>query len=297
MKVIFLGIGYLGYNLFQQMQSDFQCEMWGIPSIYSEKLNEYKQVDLFCKEDLEHVDCTDAIVVDTTGLVRNNAISDEEDAFLSSIVKAYQTLLLQLKEKGMRQFVFLSSGGTVYGNQNQPHKETDSLDPQTLYAKSKVALEKMIQESNVPYLILRLANPYGGYQDAQKKQGVIPILIRCALKQQPFTMWGSEESKRDYLYIDDFAKILKGLLIKGYQNEIFNVGSGKGTSLRDLIEQIEKETGKSIQIQKEEFDVQVIDENVLDIEKLKKALEIDTFVSVEEGIKYEVERLRQEEEA
>ena len=63
----------------------------------------------------------------------------------------------------------------------------------------------MIRQSGLPYLILRLANPYGGHQTTDKKQGVIPILIEKALSHEAFEMWASPHSSRDYIYIEDFA--------------------------------------------------------------------------------------------
>ena len=66
--------------------------------------------------------------------------------------------------------------------------EDAPLHPITLYARSKTRCERVIRQSGLPYLILRLANPYGGHQTTDKKQGVIPILIEKALSHEAFEM-------------------------------------------------------------------------------------------------------------
>ncbi|MBR2830021.1 MAG: NAD-dependent epimerase/dehydratase family protein, partial [Solobacterium sp.] len=258
MRVIFLGCGYLGYNLSRLMADDFAVEMWGIDSPYVSRQSNFHYVNVFDKEAMAAMDMRDAVVIDTVALVANNARDDDETAALQCLRKQYENLLAALKAGGIRLFVFFSSGGTVYGDIAHPAEETDPLSPETLYARSKVLEEEMIRLSGIPYLILRVANPYGGYQIAGKRQGVIPVLIRKALTGETFELWNSEESQRDYIYIDDLAAAISLLLKNNVTNETVNVSAGSGTSLKQLMSAVEQETGNKLEVMRMASDVPVV---------------------------------------
>lgn len=294
MKVIFLGCGYLGYNLSRELKKSFDVEVWGIDSPYVSRTEKFRTVDVFDPSAMSKMDFQDAIVIDTVALIGNNAVSDDDDLALDPILYKYRILFRALKNGGAKRYIFLSSGGTIYGNSLTPIDEGHILDPRTLYAKSKAALEELVQESGLDYLILRPANPYGGYQLTDKKQGVIPIMIEKALREQPFSMWVNSTSIRDYIYIDDFARALKLLLEKDISQEIINIASGEGTSLAQVIELVEKAVGKPLQIHHELNNVEVIQAIVLDISKLKTLTGYQPQVSLEEGIRLETERIKKE---
>lgn len=294
MKVIFLGCGYLGYNLYNQLKDTFDAEVWGIDSPYVEYVDSFKYVNAFNPLDMAKMDVKDAIVVDTVALVANNAESDNDDIALKSIQNKYRILVDCLKEGGAKRFVFLSSGGTIYGDSLEPISEGELIHPKTLYAKSKAAVEDVLQKAHMDYLILRLANPYGGYQIAAKKQGVIPILIRKAIMNETFEMWNNKDSIRDYIYIEDFATALKLLIQNDISREIVNIGSGKGESLETLIQLTEKYTEHKIDIQYKQSNVQQVQAIVLDISKLKRLTGFEPKVSIEQGVQYEVERIKKE---
>ena len=294
MRVIFLGCGYLGYNLSRLMADDFAVEMWGIDSPYVSRQSNFHYVNVFDKEAMAAMDMRDAVVIDTVALVANNARDDDETAALQRLREQYENLLAALKAGGIRLFVFFSSGGTVYGDIAHPAEETDPLSPQTLYARSKVLEEEMIRLSGIPYLILRVANPYGGYQIAGKRQGVIPVLIRKALTGETFELWNSEESQRDYIYIDDLAAAISLLLKNNVTNETVNVSAGSGTSLKQLMSAVEQETGNKLEVMRMASDVPVVQDNVLNIAKLKRLTGFAAAVSIAEGIRRETGRIREE---
>ena len=164
------------------------------------------------------------------------------------------------------------------------------MNPKSLYGKSKMMLEKLIQESGIDYLILRPSNPFGGFQ-ITNGQGVIPILINKALNQEPFDIYVDKNSVRDYFYIDDFVDILDKLIEKDISREILNVGSGVATSLKDVIDWVEKYTEKNIIINEVEKDETAVKSIVLDISKLSNLIDHQNKVSLEEGIKLEIERI------
>ena len=295
MKIICLGCGYLGFNLAAELKQWNQTEVIGLQSPYTSLCPEFKEINAFCEADLDKVDFKDAVVIDTISLLGNNAKSDDEKSVIDSITGKYRFLMEQLKNRGASLFIFMSSGGTVYGNSSEPISEEAQLNPISLYARSKVACEQVIRESGMPYLILRLANPYGGHQTTDKKQGVIPILIEKALKRDCFEMWASPHSSRDYIYIDDFARAIHLLISKGIQNETVNVASQTATSLTEILDEVQEQTGMAIEIHHVNSEVPVVDQIVLNIDKLKRLTGFEIETSIQSGIKKEVIRIRNEQ--
>lgn len=292
MKVIFIGCGYLGMNLSAQLREAATVQTIGLPGPYAPYCADFLAVDAFDERDLDRVDFRDAVVVDTISLLPNNAKSDDEDAMLQRIGQRYSFLLQQLKQRKAAQLVFLSSGGTVYGNAQQPICEEAPLHPVSLYARSKVLCEQLIQNSGLPWLILRLANPYGGYQLTNKRQGVIPTAIEKILAHEEFEMWASPYSSRDYLYIDDFAQALRLLLRRRIVNQIVNIGSQQATSLDQILGIIQRQTGLALAIRHVQSEVPLVDQIVLDIGKLRRLTGFEVRVSLEEGIAREISRIR-----
>jgi len=194
------------------------------------------------------------------------------------------------------RFVFFSSGGTIYGNTDLPISEDHPIAPMSLYARSKAGIEDLIRKSDLPYLILRLSNPYGGYQIAEKKQGVIPILIRRALRNEPFEMYVSGDSVRDYFYISDLGQAVTGLLECGAVNDTVNVGSGQGTSLHEIIRLVQEATGETVSIIQKASEMPVVQSIVLNIDKLKRLTGYEPAVSLREGIAEETLRIKKETE-
>ncbi len=294
MRIIILGAGYLGYNLYGLLKDRFDAEIWGIDSPYVPLLDSFRMVNAFDEAVMDRQEFRDAVIIDAIGLVANTAQSDREEAELEKIRALYGKLTASLKKGGARLFVHFSSGGTIYGNTERPISEADPIAPISLYARSKAVSEQVIRDAGMDYLILRLSNPYGGYQLAEKKQGVIPILIRKALCHEVFEMWVSDSSVRDYFYITDLSAYISALLEKGVCNETVNVGSGQGTSLREIINSVQRHTGQKIRIEHRQSDVPVVQSIVLDITKLKQLTGLGPAVSLEEGIALETARIWRE---
>ena len=248
MRVIILGCGYLGYNLYELLKQRFETELWGIESPYSPLVPEMINVNAFDPGAMAEQNLKDAVVIDAIGLIANNASAENEEEALNRLYIPYSRLITSLKFGGVSRFVFFSSGGTIYGNTDLPISEDHPIAPMSLYARSKAGIEDLIRKSDLPYLILRLSNPYGGYQIAEKKQGVIPILIRRALRNEPFEMYVSGDSVRDYFYISDLGQAVTGLLECGAVNDTVNVGSGQGTSLNEIIRLVQEATGETVSI-------------------------------------------------
>ena len=296
MRVIILGCGYLGYNLYELLKQRFETELWGIESPYSPLVPEMINVNAFDPGAMAEQNLKDAVVIDAIGLIANNASAENEEEALNRLYIPYSRLITSLKLGGVSRFVFFSSGGTIYCNTDLPISEDHPIAPMSLYARSKAGIEDLIRKSDLPYLILRLSNPYGGYQIAEKKQGVIPILIRRALRNEPFEMYVSGDSVRDYFYISDLGQAVTGLLECGAVNDTVNVGSGQGTSLHEIIRLVQEATGETVSIIQKASEMPVVQSIVLNIEKLKRLTGYEPAVSLREGIAEETLRIKKETE-
>lgn len=161
-------------------------------------------------------------------------------ADLNANVAGTLRLLDACRETGVRRVVFISSGGTIYGIPNQvPTPETAPTNPITAYGISKLAIEKYLSLYEylygLEYRVLRVANPFGPYQLAQKSQGAIAAFVRQALTSKPIEIWGDGSVTRDYVYIDDVIEALMLAATHGGGGRIFNIGSGEGRSLSDIV--------------------------------------------------------------
>ena len=148
------------------------------------------------------------------------------------------------------RFIYFSSGGTVYGNNESGiFKETDSLNPISYYGLSKLFLEEAIQFENrtsgLRYLILRPSNPYGPGQNLKGRQGIIAVSIGKIINNEPISIWGDGSVIRDFIYISDLADIVYQLMEKEVEGKILNIGSGVGYSVNEIISCIERHLRQS----------------------------------------------------
>lgn len=138
------------------------------------------------------------------------------------------------------KMIFLSSGGTVYGNQEiQPIKETAVPVPINHYGNVKLCIENTIRtfnfQNSTNILVARISNPYGPGQDYHKGVGFIDAALKCTLEHKPIEIWGDGENVRDYIYIDDVCEMLITLAEYNGDETTFNLSSGKGKSLNDIV--------------------------------------------------------------
>ena len=146
------------------------------------------------------------------------------------------------------RLVFASSGGTVYGEPGKiPIPEDHPTDPLCSYGISKLTIEKYLQLFHrlygLDYTVLRIANPYGRYQKSSSGQGIITALLAKIREGQTITIWGDGSVVRDYIYIDDVCSAFVKALTHTSAHRIFNIGTGIGTSIADLLVKIARVTG------------------------------------------------------
>jgi len=164
--------------------------------------------------------------------------------------------LLDLCRKfAVKRVVFVSSGGTVYGCPPQiPTPETAPTTPICAYGISKLAIEKYLALfeylHGLDYRVLRITNPFGPFQTGLKDQGVIAALISRGLSGRAMEIWGDGSVVRDFVFVEDVVDALQKAAVGDHGGErIFNIGSGQGRSLREVIAAIENLLGTALRIE------------------------------------------------
>ena len=166
-------------------------------------------------------------------------------------IRSSVELFLACSELGVKRVIFLSSGGTVYGDvADEVINEDVRPQPTSPYAIGKLTIEHYLRyfkrTHGIDYVVYRVANPYGPGQNIYGKQGVIPIFMEKALHDQPITIYGDGSMVRDYLYIDDLINMIVQSYTAELRHDTYNLGSGSGLSVDQIVDAIEKTIGKQL---------------------------------------------------
>ena len=152
-------------------------------------------------------------------------------------------------KNGVKKFMFASTGGAVYGEQNYfPADENHPTSPLSPYGISKLAVEKYLffyyAQYKLNYTILRYANIYGPRQNPFGEAGVVAIFSSKLLKGKQAIINGNGKQTRDYVFVGDVVKA-NLLTISDDKSDIYNVGTGKETDVNKLFNELNKITGKN----------------------------------------------------
>lgn len=208
-------------------------------------------------------------------------------AYQQANVIGLQNLLDFARLKGVRQFVFASSS-SVYGiNDHYPWKEEEKLMPISPYAMTKLAGEMLghvyHQLFGIRFLALRFFTVYG---PGQRPDLAIHKFTKNILAGKPITMFGDGSTSRDYTYVDDTVQgVIDAIHYDKTDFEIINLGNHYSISLKQLIEEIEKVTGKKAIIDQQPEQPGDVPKTFADISKAKKLLGYDPKTQIGEGVK------------
>jgi UDP-glucose 4-epimerase len=183
---------------------------------------------------------------------------------------------------------YISSGGTVYGQPRWlPVDEQHPTEPLSSYGMLRLTSEHLCSyvaaQGGLPLRILRCANVYGENQPADRGQGAVAVFIDHLMKDEPIVLFGNGEAVRDYVYVGDVVDAGFALMAIPTHDQIVNVGSGRGHSLNDLIDLLERVSGRRFSIRRESARSFDVSEIVLDVSRLRSLVRIDA-TSFEEGV-------------
>ena len=188
----------------------------------------------------------------------------------------------------IHRLLFISSGGTVYGIPEQvPIPETHALRPINSYGIVKVAIEHYLdmyrRMRGLSPIIIRAANPFGPRQAHSGLQGVVSTFLDRVAADKEIEIWGDGSVVRDFVDVRDLAEICVRAGTSR-QEGVYNVGSGVGTSLNDLLDTIRQVTGKEIDVKFKPARLIDVPVSVLDCARAQADFDWTATYSLPEGI-------------
>jgi UDP-glucose 4-epimerase len=214
----------------------------------------------------------------------------------SNVIGTLYLLDICVKHK-VGKLVFMSSGGTVYGNIGDIDMvdETHAVRPMCSYGVSKLTIEHYLDVyrhlRGLDYVALRLSNPYGERQSPLRALGALTVFLHRTLKRQNVEVWGDGGVTRDFIYVGDVANAVYLATVNPISG-VYNVGTGTGLSLRDILKHIAHTVGREPTVDwlaSRSFDVPRI---VLDASKLRLSTNWRCSTGLEEGMAITAEWLR-----
>ena len=309
------GAGFIGSHVVDRYLAD------GHDVVVVDDLSSGKRENLNPEATFHHVDIRDATAMEgvfASGIdyVNHHAAQIDvrksiADPSFDASVNVLGTLnLLELAvEHGSKGFVFVSSGGVIYGDAEEKNRrmaETAEKRPESAYGVTKLAAEYYLymyhRVHGLPYVALRYGNVFGPRQDPHGEAGVVAIFGGLMLQGSTPTIFGDGEQTRDYVFIGDiaeanartieFLKDSDGPIPGSIDARAFNIGSGIGTSVNDLYREMAATVGfeqEPLHAAPRPGELQHI---ALDANKAQEELDFSLAVSLEEGLRRTIESIR-----
>ncbi|MDQ6962943.1 MAG: NAD-dependent epimerase/dehydratase family protein [Mariprofundaceae bacterium] len=303
MKVLVLGgNGFIGSHVVDQLLLEgYQVRIFDrSPEHHREPLAQVDYIfgtfddQLQVAKAMQGVDAICHLISTTVPSTSNlDPIADVQSNLVNTL-----SLLESMRKNGVRRLLYLSSGGTVYGNPKySPIDEEHPLNPICSYGVVKVAIEKYLMMYQYLYdldvIIFRPSNPYGPRQSYVGVQGLISVLLNKALTGDTFQMWGDGSIVRDYLHVTDLAK----LCVHGLSSDhcgVYNAGSGQGYSVHDILAIVHDLTHQKIHVHANvgrDFDVKKV---VLNINAAVSIFHWQPEITLTQGIQTHLSWLQQQ---
>ena len=150
---------------------------------------------------------------------------------------------------GVKKFIYISSGGAMYGEPDPrqlPVKESAPVRPLSPYGASKQALEAWLgvyqRTFGLDYSILRYANIYGPRQSIREEGAVVAVFATRMAADKPVTIDGTGQQSRDFVYVGDCVTANLAALERG-SGLAFNIGTGRETSIREIFDAMAEVAG------------------------------------------------------
>ncbi|MGZ7068567.1 MAG: GDP-mannose 4,6-dehydratase [Methanobacterium sp.] len=289
------GNGFIGTNIIYELlkkERDVYCiDMYdsNTKNINDKHFKSYMD-DLSDKDLLkELVEKSDIIIyLATTSNVRK---SSEETIIEIDNIDSFINTLEIIKNYPGKKVILASSGGTVYGEPEKvPVSEENCLMPISPHGIGKVTIESFLKyysnKYGIKYVICRYSNPYGRFQNPSSGVGVINKLLHdYQMGEETKIISNPEAIIRDYIYISDLVDATITVAEDNRaDNNVFNVGSGIGHSLTDIINEIEEVQDAKMNIKYEDFGVENVSSIVLDVSKIKHLLGWTPKVTLKKGL-------------
>jgi UDP-glucose 4-epimerase len=195
------------------------------------------------------------------------------------------------------QVIFSSTGGAIYGECEEPAPETAALQPVSPYGIAKLAGEEYVRGYNRLYgathVALRYGNVYGPRQDPHGEAGVVAIFLGALAEERAPTIFGEGTQTRDYVYVGDVARAT--LQAYGQEGGVFNIGTGKETSVLELFELCRRVAGSELEATHDPPRLGELQRSALDPTLAADELGFRAIVGLEDGLQATWEWIKEKE--
>jgi UDP-glucose 4-epimerase len=185
------------------------------------------------------------------------------------------------------QVVFASTGGAIYGECEVAAREDSPREPLSPYGTAKLAAEEYLSSYNRLYgtrhIALRYGNVYGTRQDPHGEAGVVAIFLGALARGEQARIFGDGLQTRDYVYVGDVARATTATL--GHDSGVFNVGTGRETSVVELYELCARVAGSDVQAEHAPERLGELRRSFLDPTRAAESLGFTAMVDVEDGLR------------
>ncbi|MDP4219377.1 MAG: GDP-mannose 4,6-dehydratase [Bacteroidota bacterium] len=217
-------------------------------------------------------------------------IFDAETNIIGSL-----NLLEACRKYSVGRFVFASTGGAIYGEQDYfPADENHATRPESPYGVAKCSIELYLHYylsvHGMQHTIFRYANVYGPRQDPHGEAGVVAIFTNALLAERQCVIFGDGKQTRDYVYIGDVVRAHIEALKKGGESETFNISTGIETDVNSLFSMLSKiTTGGKATVQYADARKGEQKRSVCSAAKAEEVLGWRPAVKLEDGLRSTVE--------
>jgi UDP-glucose 4-epimerase len=213
----------------------------------------------------------------------------------------FENFLAATLNSPTEKFVFISSGGSVYGEPSGlPITEMHPRNPLSSYGKAKRAMEDALlefaQTSNLKTAIIRPGNIYGFENPRRESKGIVAAFLKAIHTKTPFTLIHKGQTVRDFIHVRDVSRAVLTAIESPQKKIVWNAATGKGTTAARVLEMILEKSGfEKPEIHEiENFSSDVL-ANILSIERITSESVWTPNISLEEGIARDVENWRRAE--
>lgn len=298
------GAGFIGSNLVEKVVSQGD-DVVIVDNLSMGKLENIihfsKKHVSFYKEDITNFNFMEKLLVSENfdyivllGAVASvaNSVQDPQKTHLinqEANLNIYE--IIRKNNLKIKKLLFASSAA-VYGDEpTLPKSEESVIRPLTPYAIDKFASEKYAlaygKLYNIPTVATRFFNVYGPKQNPESQySGVLSIIKDRLVSDKVFTMYGDGNQTRDFTYIDDVIEAMLILLRDpDIKWDVYNIATGKSTSLNEIIKIFEKVANKNLKIKYESKRQGDIENSQADVNKIREKVGFNTKISLEEGLR------------
>jgi UDP-glucose 4-epimerase len=223
-------------------------------------------------------------------------VSVDRPAFDAEVNVVGTLNVLEAARPHQAQVVFASTGGAIYGECDEPAPESAPREPISPYGTAKLCGEEYLQMYNRLYgtthVSLRYGNVYGPRQDPHGEAGVVAIFLGALARGEKPRIFGDGLQTRDYVYVGDVARATVSAL--GQRGGIFNVGTGRETSVVELFELCRRVAGSETDALHAEPRLGELRRSSLDPALAATELGFTAMVGLEDGLHATWESLREE---